>query len=285
MVYADRNNDEFQQHANSWVPVSHQITTNTREYVNNVDGMRCFITETAIKKIVTSYDSFGNKLHSFDLYYGTSQESEFLSMSPPEIGNTQQKNSPNSPAISNKKPQQSSSAQLQQFIQEQEARNAQNRAQSFNNEITNQQNLSNRFLSGNATIDEVRQYYQNLADAEKYAEQQENDRLQKIADQKALEQSHTKELREFDAQQVTALIQEKNKNSSKNHMKRFKAGQKQARCDLKAIEVMMSNKIDFEIDLNKGIINLEGYTLEGLKIRIGYDIKAKRIRTHHPMFD
>ena len=169
MVYADCNNDEFQQHANSWAPVSNQITANTREYVNEIDGMRCFITETATKKIVTSYDSFGNKLHSFDLYYGTSQESDFLSMSPPGIGNTQQKNSPNSPAISNKKPQQSSSVQLQQFIQEQEVRIAQNRAQSFNNEITNQQNLSNRFLTGDATIDEVRQYYQNLADAEKYA--------------------------------------------------------------------------------------------------------------------
>ena len=56
-------------------------------------------------------------------------------------------------------------------------------------------------------------------------------------------------------------------------------------CDLKAIEVMISDKIDFEIDSNKGIINIEGYTSEGLKIRIGYDIKAKRIRTHHPKFD
>jgi len=56
-------------------------------------------------------------------------------------------------------------------------------------------------------------------------------------------------------------------------------------CDLKAIEAMMSDKAEFEIDSIKNIINIKGNTLEGLKIHISYDIKAKRITTHYPRFD
>ena len=56
-------------------------------------------------------------------------------------------------------------------------------------------------------------------------------------------------------------------------------------CDLKAIEVMTSGKANIAIDLDKGIINFEGCTEEGLRIRIGYDIKSKRIKTHYPKFD
>lgn len=56
-------------------------------------------------------------------------------------------------------------------------------------------------------------------------------------------------------------------------------------CDLKAIEVMTSGNTEIEVDLIKGIINFEGCTSEGLNIRIGYDIKTKRIKTHYPKFD
>ncbi|MGZ6251421.1 MAG: hypothetical protein ACXWL2_05300, partial [Candidatus Chromulinivorax sp.] len=56
-------------------------------------------------------------------------------------------------------------------------------------------------------------------------------------------------------------------------------------CDLKAIEVMMSGKADIQMDLSKGTINIEGSTFEGLNIKICYDIKNKRIKTHHPKFD
>lgn len=56
-------------------------------------------------------------------------------------------------------------------------------------------------------------------------------------------------------------------------------------CDLKAIEVMLSDNTVIEIDLDRGIINFEGCTSEGLNIRIGYDIKTKRIKTHYPKFD
>ena len=56
-------------------------------------------------------------------------------------------------------------------------------------------------------------------------------------------------------------------------------------CDLKVIEVMMSGNVVIEIDVDRGIINFEGCTFEGLNIRIGYDIKAKRIKTHYPKFD
>ena len=55
-------------------------------------------------------------------------------------------------------------------------------------------------------------------------------------------------------------------------------------CDLKAIEVMISGKANVTKDLAKGIINFEGMS-EGVKIRIGYDIKAKRIKTHYFIID
>ena len=56
-------------------------------------------------------------------------------------------------------------------------------------------------------------------------------------------------------------------------------------CDLKAIEVIMSATAEIDVDLVKEIINLQGHTSEGLKIRIGYDIKTKRIKTHFAKFD
>ncbi len=48
---------------------------------------------------------------------------------------------------------------------------------------------------------------------------------------------------------------------------------------------MLSDNTVIEIDLDRGIINFEGCTSEGLNIRIGYDIKTKRIKTHYPKFD
>ena len=56
-------------------------------------------------------------------------------------------------------------------------------------------------------------------------------------------------------------------------------------CDLKAIEVIFSNRAEFATDISKGVINIRGYTSEGLKIQVGYDIKTKRIKTHYPKFD
>ena len=92
IIYADQNDDEFQRHANSWVFVQNHASNNSREYVNAVDGTRCFITDSATKKNLTSYDAFENKLDSLDFYYGTSENSKFLSIFPPGSNNALQQN-------------------------------------------------------------------------------------------------------------------------------------------------------------------------------------------------
>jgi len=54
------------------------------------------------------------------------------------------------------------------------------------------------------------------------------------------------------------------------------------KCDLKAIEVMMNKKIVTKSD-NLKSLNIVGYTLDGLEIKVCYDISTKRIITHHPL--
>ena len=52
-------------------------------------------------------------------------------------------------------------------------------------------------------------------------------------------------------------------------------------CDLKAIKTMMNDSIK-SIREDQGIIEIIVSSQESLKIRILYDIKAKRIKTHYP---
>jgi len=54
-------------------------------------------------------------------------------------------------------------------------------------------------------------------------------------------------------------------------------------CDLKTIEVVMSNKVIIKKSSDNKSLNITGYTSEGLQIRIGYDIETKRIKTHYPL--
>ncbi|AXK61028.1 hypothetical protein [Candidatus Chromulinivorax destructor] len=231
LVYADKNNDDFNLHANSWSPALNQPGGATRKYVNSVDGMECFITETDSKKIITSYDCYGNKLHTFDLFYGSSQESDFLSLFPQAAGSSSGHSSPPLPTNYNT-PRLSSPQQLQQFIEHQENARPGKRARSFQNSITDQQILSNRYLAGDATDEEVRAYYENLAVAQAYAEQQEQDRLQAIADLKALQKRHAQEWNQLRAQQHAALAQEKKNHKDKHYIKRLRASQEQARNEL-----------------------------------------------------
>jgi len=53
-------------------------------------------------------------------------------------------------------------------------------------------------------------------------------------------------------------------------------------CDLKALEAIMSDEAEFDIDKIHNTINIIGYTPEGIKIRAFYDIKNKRIKSHYP---
>jgi len=55
-------------------------------------------------------------------------------------------------------------------------------------------------------------------------------------------------------------------------------------CDLKAIEVMTSDKVVIKISEDLKSLEFIGFTTEGLKIRIYYDIANKRIKTHHPFW-
>lgn len=231
LVYADKHSDDFNLHANSWAPAFNQPGGATRKYVNSVDGMECFITETDSKKIITSYDCYGNKLHTFDLFYGSCQESEFLSLFPQAAGSSSGP-SPHTLPTNYNTPRLSSPQQLQQFIQHQENARPGKRARSFQNSITDQQILSSRYLAGDATDEEVRAYYENLAAVQAYAEQQEQDRLQAIVDLKALQKRHTQEWNQLCAQQQAALTQAKKNHKDKNYMKRLKASQEQARNEL-----------------------------------------------------
>ena len=52
-------------------------------------------------------------------------------------------------------------------------------------------------------------------------------------------------------------------------------------CDLKTIEIILSNKKIIKISDDLKSFNITGYTSEGLEIKICYDILAKRIKTHH----
>ena len=54
-------------------------------------------------------------------------------------------------------------------------------------------------------------------------------------------------------------------------------------CDLKAIEIMTNNKKIVTIRDNLKSLNIVGYTLDGLEIKICYEISTKRIITHHPL--
>ena len=55
-------------------------------------------------------------------------------------------------------------------------------------------------------------------------------------------------------------------------------------CDLKALEVMMNDKTIIKISKDQKILEFIGFTTEGLRIRIYYDIVNKRIKTHHPFW-
>ena len=52
-------------------------------------------------------------------------------------------------------------------------------------------------------------------------------------------------------------------------------------CDLKAIEVMISNNIDISQD-SPGVLTFRGKTSEGLDVVVHYDVAHKRIRSHYP---
>ncbi|MBP6869756.1 hypothetical protein KBC04_02655 [Candidatus Babeliales bacterium] len=89
IIFADKNNDAFELHANSWVFIA-QHESNCREYVNTVDGMRGFVTYYDTKQNVTSYNALGEYLDSFDLYYGSSSDAEYFSNSPLQISSSEQ---------------------------------------------------------------------------------------------------------------------------------------------------------------------------------------------------
>jgi len=55
-------------------------------------------------------------------------------------------------------------------------------------------------------------------------------------------------------------------------------------CDIKAIEVLTSKNIEAELSKNGSTLILQGLTSDNLKIKIYYDIAAKRIKTHYPDF-
>ena len=52
-------------------------------------------------------------------------------------------------------------------------------------------------------------------------------------------------------------------------------------CDLKAIEVAMSNNVEIRLNKNGSAFVFTGKTSDNLEILIHYDIQTKRIKTHH----
>ena len=195
LLVADKNNDEFQKHAQSWVPVKNQQNyAGYREYVNSVDGMRCRVIDSQTKQTFTTYNASGQKLDSFDLFYGNSTESSLMSSSPVLNQSGHQQHSGGAQNFASNSTQQNSAfVQNQQFIAQCENNKAQMRARSFDNEQTRDQEMALRLKYNLITFEEFQAYYQAKEDYKKYVEQQEQDRLQKIKDLKKLVRQHKKE--------------------------------------------------------------------------------------------
>lgn len=227
LLVADKNNDEYHKHAQSWVPVKNQQNyAGYREYVNSVDGMRCRVIDSQTKQTFTTYNASGQKLDSFDLFYGNSTESSLMSSSPISNQSGQQQHSGGAQKFGSNHPQQNSAfVQNQQFIAERESSKAQMRAHSFDNEQTRDQEMALRLAYNLITFEEFQAYYQAKEDYKNYLEQQEKDKLQRIKDLKKLVARHKKEWSDLEYKHAQELRTEKNK--SHQDIKRIKARHKQ----------------------------------------------------------